>query len=75
MAGLFLGAFCGGAVSERFGRKFGMMFGLVANTVAYLLIAFMPNVYGYMVMRLLIMATGHMNWVRVLFVMLLTVEG
>ena len=63
MAGLFLGAFCGGAVAERFGRKFCMMLGLVTNTLSYILIAFMPNVYGYMIMRLFVMATGHMNWI------------
>ena len=63
MAGLFLGALFGGAFAERFGRRMGIIVGMSANIVSYVLIAFMPNEYGYMVMRLFIMTTGHAAWI------------
>ena len=63
MAGLFLGALIGGAFAERFGRKKSIIVGMSANIVSYVLIAFMPNLYGYMAMRLLIMTTGHAAWI------------
>ena len=63
MAGLFLGALIGGAYAEKFGRKNCIIVGMSCTIVSYVIIAFMPNVYGYMVMRLITMAVGHAAWI------------
>ena len=63
MVGLFIGAFIAGLYADKFGRKNAIMVFTVLEVGCQVAHAFMPNVWGFMVFRVLGQMTNHVTWI------------